>query len=295
MIKWELDPFPYCVIDNFLSNDDFQKLKEELKNTNNFLQTSFNTPLEKKSIYKDKNLKSEANKIIKIMSSKRIKDIIASQIKTSKIISLAETEDFSGYSPYHVTTEKGSLGSHVDHSYIEEGRYRHIANTIFYASEKWVPGWGGETILFSRNGLKEIVRIEPLPNRLILFIHTANSFHGVNIYKSNNNIERRTFYHDYYVSKNEIETVMKILNINRKKKLIHSIHGTTFIPSIPFGIKKLKIRKILDAKNLRYIPTYLIYYLNRITKSYHYSYKTVPFIKYFYYIYKFIKRKVFFN
>ena len=77
MIKWDLDPFQYCVINNFLSNDDFEKLKEELKNTDNFLQTSFNTPLEKKSIYKDKNLKSEANKVIKIMASKRIKDIIA--------------------------------------------------------------------------------------------------------------------------------------------------------------------------------------------------------------------------
>ena len=35
MSRWQTEPYPYCVIDNFLSNDDFNRLKDEL-NTNPF-------------------------------------------------------------------------------------------------------------------------------------------------------------------------------------------------------------------------------------------------------------------
>ena len=83
-----------------------------------------------------------------------------------------------------VTGANGFLGSHVDHSSIKEGKFCHIANTIFYASNKWEKDWGGNTILFSRNGFSQEVKIEPIPNRLIFFIHTANSFHGVSRYYS---------------------------------------------------------------------------------------------------------------
>ena len=31
--------------------------------------------------------------------------------------------------------------------FINEGEFRHVANTIFYASDGWLD-WGGQTILF---------------------------------------------------------------------------------------------------------------------------------------------------
>ena len=39
------------------------------------------------------------------------------------ILSLGETKNFSGYSPFHITKSKGMLGSHVDHSDIQQGEY----------------------------------------------------------------------------------------------------------------------------------------------------------------------------
>jgi len=290
MYKWESYPYPYCVIDNFLSTNEFNRLQIELNSSSNTLQTSFKTPLEEKSIYKDKTLKKEAKNIMKIMGSNEIKNLISTQINSSEIISFSETENFSGYSPFHITKNRGCLGSHVDHSFISNGKFRHIANTIFYASEVWEKDWGGQTILFSRNGFNQKVRIEPIPNRLIIFIHTANSFHGVSLYKSNCDIERRTFYHDYYVPESEIDKVMHTLNKNRIEKLIHSSHGTTFIPFIPYGLKNVNFKKLLSVKNFRYFPPYFIYLLNRFTNSTHISFKTVPLLRYLYYLYKFLKK-----
>lgn len=221
------------------------------------------TPLETKSIYKNTFCKKIAKELIKTMGSNELKEIISQQIGDVELISMGDKIGYEGYSPYHITNNNGCLGSHVDHSYIENGNFRHVANTIFYASNRWEKGWGGETILFSRNGLRKKVLIEPIPNRLVIFIHTANSFHGVQKYLSTDKTERRTFYHDYYVKEGNIKIVMDKLNINRKSKLTHSFHGTTFIPLCPFGLEQLKFKIILNPKNIKYMPTYIIYLTNR--------------------------------
>jgi len=261
--SWNIDPFPHLVIDNYLEKNKFDELSSELDQTNNLLQSNFKTPLESKSTYKDTFSKGAARKFIQTMGSDEIKEIIAQITGDSKIISMGEIESVNNYSPYHVTNNNNFLGTHVDHSSIEEGRLRHIANTIFYASSKWKKNWGGQTILYSKNGFTQEILIDPVPNRLILFIHTANSFHGVNNYISDDCIERRTFYHDYYVSESNIENVMDNINKDRASKLVHSFHGTTFIPFIPFGFTHLVFKKIFNLKNIKYIPIYLAYISNR--------------------------------
>jgi len=262
-VKWNADPFPYLVIDNFLEKEQFDALSLELDQTHNLLQSNFQTPLESKSIYKDTLSKEASHNLVQLMGSDKIKNIIARETGNSEIISMADNEAFSGYSPYHITNNNGFLGTHVDHSFVDEGRLRHMANTIFYASSKWKKNWGGQTIFYSKNGFTQEILIDPLPNRLVFFIHTANSFHGVSNYISDEAIERRTFYHDYYVSESNIKNVMDNINKNRPSKLQHFFHGTTFIPFIPFGITNLDFKKIFNSKNIKYIPVYLAYLSNR--------------------------------
>ncbi len=261
--NWSIDPFPYAIIDNFLPSDEFESLNYELNQTSNLIQRQFETPLERKAIYTNILSKENAQGLIYRMASDQIKDIISQQIGLLDIVSMGEKLNFAGYSPYHITRNEGYLGSHVDHSSIENGKLRHIANTIYYVSSKWEKGWGGQTILFSRNGFCEKVLIDPIPNRLIVFIHTANSFHGVRKYYSPENIERRTFYHDYYVKESKINLVMQNINININSKLVHSLHPTTFIPFFPFGIFHLNYKAVFSFKNLNYIPTYIVYLVNR--------------------------------
>ena len=265
--NWNKYPYPYAIIDNFLPEEEFEKLLFELDKADNEVQRSFRTPLERKTIYKDTRMKREAKKLVSIMASNEIKDRISEQIGKFNILSMGETEGYSSYSPFHITNNNGYLGSHIDHSYIKNGSFRHIANTIFYASNTWENDWGGNTILFSQNGLIQKVIVDPVPNRLIIFIHTANSFHGVKKYFSPNNVLRRTFYHDYYVQEKDIKNVMDNININRKYKLNHCIHDTTFIPFFPFGLNKVKLYDLINPGNLRYLHQYLIYLLNFYLKT----------------------------
>ncbi len=260
--KWNSYPFPYIVIDNFLPLHQFEQLSEELDSFSNAVQCTFKSSLERKTIYHNTPVKNYAQELIDLMGSTRIKGLISQRIGEIDILSLSETKDYSGYSPFHITENNGFLGSHVDHSYIQAGTYRHIANSIFYASNSWQEGWGGHTIFFSSNGLLQKTLIEPIPNRLVLFIHTANSFHGVSKYLSANNIKRRTFYHDYYVHESDILLAMENLNCNRKSKLKHTFHTTTFIPSIPFGLNYFNFSSFLHKSNLKYLPQYLIYLFN---------------------------------
>ena len=266
-INWYSNPFPYAIIDNFLSEDFFESLKIELNQDINEIQEHFQTPLESKTIYKSNARKNCSKKIIEIMGSNEIKEMISEKVGEFEIFSLGDFTSFAGYSPYHVTNNDGYLGSHIDHSSIRNGEYRHIANTIFFASSEWGRNFGGETILFSSNGFKIKEIIEPIPNRLLVFIHTANSFHGVKPYSSSNNVERRTFYHDYYVHESNVDQFMTNINFNRKNQLTHSFHGTTFIPFVPFGLKLIKAKTLLNSKNLKYIPTYFIYLFNVIFKT----------------------------
>ena len=46
---------------------------------------------------------------------------------------------------FHQMSEGGYLGSHVDHSSIDEDDV-HILNCIFYISEDWDSSWGGDTV-----------------------------------------------------------------------------------------------------------------------------------------------------
>ena len=136
-INWVLDPFPHAVIDNYLKKDDFNSLLEELDKSEPKILSKFSSALEDKQIFNNENLNKNAKRLIERLSSNEIKDIISSFVGNLSILSLAETENFSGYSTFHITKNNGFLGSHVDHSDIQDGEYIHIANAIFYASAKW--------------------------------------------------------------------------------------------------------------------------------------------------------------
>jgi len=260
--SWINDPFPHLVIDNFLEEREFDLLCHELDQSKLSLQRNFSTPLESKSIYKNTLSENFSMRLINQMNSPYIKDIISKKIGSSEIMSLSDINVSSGHSPYHITKNNGFLGTHVDHSSAQNGKLRHIANTIFYAISTWNTNWGGQTIFFSKNGFIQKVLIDTIPNRLVIFIHSANSFHGVKHYYSDENVERRNFYHDYYVYDEDIDEVMSFINKDRSFELSHCYHGTTFIPFIPYGLNKLDFKKIFNIKNLKYLPVYLLYISN---------------------------------
>ncbi len=282
IIKWELYPFPHAIIDNFLDPEEFYNLDQELGKTEHTLQKKYSDQIQSKAIYKNTSLMSNALNLIKRMSSKEIKNMFFSQFNEVPLLSMGETPDYSGYSPFHITNSQGILGSHIDHSHIQNNKYLHVANSIFYASNTWKKGWGGETVLYSRNGLFSKVYIEPIPNRLILFVHTANSFHGTTRYKPTIKISRKTFYHDYYVKSEHKQTILNYLNHGRKNKLKYSKHLTTFLPFFPNGFRSFSFRETFSLGNFKYVPSYVVYHINRKLGTEFNSFRDLPIIKFAY-------------
>ena len=263
-VKWHTEPFPHAVIDDFLPKEDFKKLQNSLKKRSLKTKKVFETPIENKTIFTNENIGQPALDLIDLLSSKLIKEKFADLFgEDVKILSMGEAKDLGGLSPYHETKFAGFLGSHVDHSSIENHSLRHISNSIFYASDEWSEGWGGETVLFSKNGFKAIKTVAPIPNRLLLFTHSANSFHGVTEYQPKKDVLRKSFYHDYYCAGEDIKMAMQKLNNRHKCRLSHSHHGTIFIPFFPQGLSNFSWKTARSSRHLRYFGHYLIYLFNR--------------------------------
>ena len=155
--------------------------------------------------------------------------------------------------------DKGLLGSHVDHSHSNDNKL-HVANAIYYVSPEWDLEWGGETILFSKNVLKPLKYITPKPNRLVLFIHSSSSFHGVNLINCPASIKRNTYYMDYYLD----NAIMGKDPIPKFDKLIYFNHHTTFIPFSPLGLSSFRFKNIFEMNSLMYSYVMIRYLVNKI-------------------------------
>ena len=224
---------------------------------------------------KDSSLDPSTLNLISFLGGKEVCRLISklTGCKSSDLLSLGDIVDHQ-YSPYHISKDGGFLVTHVDHSYIcdKKKTFAHIANAIFYISNKWEEGWGGETLLFSRSGLSIKKQIKPVPNRLVIFLHSSTSFHGVKRYNSGQGIPRETIYNDYYIDPHLIGKLKTSLRNIYGSNFTFSHHSTTCLPVVHFGLEdylrlpfRSKIRNFL--KSSYEIKTYLIYTLHRLFRS----------------------------
>jgi len=269
-INWITEPFPHAIIDNFLPPDIFSKVCESLANINSFqdIKKSFQTHVENnKKVYGDKDLNEILKLPINILGGLPVKKIFESYLNTEKLISLSDWPGYGGYYPFHSMASGGILGSHVDHSHSKDGKL-HVANSIFYVSSEWQESWGGETLFFNGSGFKINKKILPLPNRLVLFIHSSKSFHGVNTIYSPAKVERRTYYMDYYIKDEQLPQIDKALKNNGYKNSVYSFHSTAFVPLFPLGIKSFKIRDLFKKNTYPYFIIFLKYLIVRYLLNY---------------------------
>ena len=243
---FEASPFPFIVLDNFLSDDYFNEMSQ-------FLQIGIQPKL-------GKNFKTvvELNKSISLNSALPvyISNIVEELNKPSWIKNLKELTGIESLvatkngnsllANYHEMSQGGLLGSHVDHSFEPELGLPHVLNIVLYLSSDWDINFGGGTLLFDKFGAEVIKKVDYKPNRAIVFLHTPYSFHGVDKLTGNGSIVRKTLYVDYYSESLDPFKDMKFKFSNKYFR-----HGTTF-----------RLPKFLDYfkyKNLNYTKTYLKY------------------------------------
>ncbi len=242
-------PFPHLILDNFLTQNFFKKLKLEGFNTSKKKGKNFNTELEKnKWISKNTQLPKQIKLIINELNKK---EWINNLSQLSKIDNLFSSKVSNmDLANYHEMKDKGYLGPHVDHSSDPDTGSPHVLNLLLYLSKKWDNKWGGSTLLFDKQGKKIIKEIQYKPNRAIIFLHSPYSFHGVKKI-SKNKYTRSSIYVDYY--SNELSPY-KNIDLKFEKKWFK--HGTFFI--LPNKTDYLKL------KNYRYIKTFFSYNLKKI-------------------------------
>ena len=274
-ISWKNNPFPHAILDNFLPDELFEKisLSSNLVGDIDNFKKSFTSHVElNKKVYGNNDLKGDLRLPVDIIGGNTLKKILENYLDIEGLISLNDWKNYGGYYPYHTMKTGGLLGAHVDHSHsANDNKLLHVANAIFYVSQKWDEAWGGETLLFNSTGFKIIKKISPKPNRLILFIHSSTSFHGVSKTNSPSEITRNTYYMDYYVN----DTQIKKLRENLKKKinieLKYRYHSTLFIPLFPIELKSFSIISIFKKSTYVYLFKYFRYLIGRYLLGYNSS------------------------
>ena len=260
-LKWENDPFPHVIIDNFFPEEIFLKILKEFKKfeKQKDIKKNFRTYLEfNKQAYGEKDLTNNLKLPVKLLGGKSFIKLLQRNVANIKISSLSEWENYGGYFPLHQMGDEGILGCHVDHSHYKKD-YLHIANSIFFCSPVWKKSWGGETLLFNKLGLKKIKNIEPLPNRLLIFIHSATSFHGVNKINCPKNVKRLSFYMDYYIENLKLKELEKNLISKNIFNTKYFNHTTTFVPFFPLGLSSFKIKYLFHKSNYFYLKKFLLF------------------------------------
>ena len=243
-------PFPFLILDNFFEKNFFEKLSKDLDDrSNKVLGKEFDTSVEKNKIINlNKKLPNTIAQILKILTSD-------TWIKNLRILSgVIDLTPDKGHnevlSNFHEMTESGFLGSHVDHSNHPTSKKKHVLNIIIYLSENWDSSFGGNTLLYNKKGKRVEKLIKYIPNRLLIFLHTPYSFHGVDLLKPNLNQVRKTLYLDFY---SDLDNPYKHLSLPFKNHFFN--HGTTFVLK-----NKLSYFK---PSNFYYTKTLLKYKINQ--------------------------------
>lgn len=243
-------PFPHLILDDFFTKNFFKELVKIL-NSQNYDKKSitFNSTVEnEKKIFLNQNIPiiqkiavklSEPSWLNVLKEVSDIDDIVAPDLK------------FGSLSNFHEMSRNGILGSHVDHSSHPITGSKHVMNIIIYLSNDWQSLYGGNTLFYNYNGKKVIKKINYVPNRAVLFLHTPYSFHGVDKILDTRDEKRQSFYIDYYSNKN---SPYSGFNLNFPNKYFH--HGTTFI--LP------KLSDYFKIKNLKYTGTLIKYNFNKM-------------------------------
>jgi hypothetical protein len=246
---WSAKPFPHLWIDNYLPEEQYRALAEQNRAADKKSDFQFKTALEKnKTTYSDDSASEEGRSLASLLTTSAFVADLAKLTGVEKITPLTEYKD-TVMRFFHRMEDGGILGSHVDHSTVQNGQV-HFMNSIFYGPETWESDWGGHTQLFGKWGFKEQARVECKPNRLLIFLHTSQSFHGVSRL-TGNTCSRPTVYMDYYVPLNDLQ------KLNEQSARCGSDfmckfwkHYTTFVP--------------LTLKDChRYLHAYLYYLLKR--------------------------------
>ena len=178
------EPFPHCVIDNFLDITIANKLYEEInslkledanckfiniKDTNQYNKFAFSQieklPLLLRNVFAYLNTKDFVKKIEKVTG---ISDLIYGDVKLRG-------------AGIHIIKNKGSLNMHTDFNtyyHPTHGKLDRRINLLIYMNKDWKSEYKGDLLMYNPDNISNVKRIQPLFNRCVIFNTTNKSVHG---------------------------------------------------------------------------------------------------------------------
>ena len=196
-----IKPFPYVVVDDFLSLNLAKKIEKNFPNHSDKKLWSYKNYCEIKKATDNWNMfPPEAYQLLSILNSHDFLETIKKKIKLKN---LYPDYGLNG-GGFHIMGEKGKLNPHLDYIIHPKLNLMRKFNLIVFFNLKWKPNNGGELCLYEKNPHnkklpgKLVKKIKPKFNRAILFDTSLSSWHGVNEVK---NMTRKSMAVYYLINK----------------------------------------------------------------------------------------------
>lgn len=154
-----LDPFPHCVIDDFLDRETVRQINAEWPTKWDKEQGSYQRK------WSNEELPPTARSVVDSISPALVE-------RVTGLEGLFKDPGNFG-AGLHCIPHGGFLKMHVDFNVHPEGWHRR-ANMLIYLNEDWNPKWGGALKL----GKKGQRSIDPLGGRCVIFETNEQSWHG---------------------------------------------------------------------------------------------------------------------
>jgi len=175
-------PFPFCVIDNFFTDEVAVQLSKDFPNSdaNVFNGNYFNQIEIKKTCNVWDRFPETTYNVLQYLNSQEFLSFLEPLTGTKKLY--ADQGLHGG--GWHIHPPGGKLNVHLDYSIHPKMKKLRNYNLLVYLNPNWQPSWGGELGLWSnKDGKpKELVQVlEPKFNRGVIFDTTLNSWHGLEV------------------------------------------------------------------------------------------------------------------
>ena len=240
-------PFKHVVIDNFFNPEFCEKLLEEFPNFDEKLAMNENGEVGMKAVHEHVSDISDSYKQLdEVVKSKEFIELVEEMTGIKGL--LYDPHYFGGGT--HNNLHGQDLDPHVDFTHHPISGHHRRMNLIVYLNKEWKKEWGGNIELHKNPRLDpandEIISVEPLFNRAVIFETNNISWHGfprINLPEDKQHLSRKSFALYYYTDKRD-EPVKPHSTIYVERHLPNHIKaGTTLTEQDCQEIKTLLARR----------------------------------------------------
>ncbi len=190
-------PVPFTIIDNFLPDNIFNAVVEEIKNIPSEEYSTFSS---KDSNRKELRNFSTAPVLQTLSNSFHSSPFIYWIEKITGVEKLIPDPHLRGGGLAKIYSNN-KLGLHTDFNWNDQLRLNRKVNLILYLTPGWQSSWNGDLELWNKDGSACVQKIEPTPNRLVFWNYESWLLHGQSEKLSTpENVSRDNLIHFYYTS-----------------------------------------------------------------------------------------------